>query len=342
MSDAAERYTTEMRYLLGDLSEDEKTRMEEAFFADDSKFEAVEVAEDELIDAYVRNELSPEEQLQFKAKIQTSLRLMGRVNFAQILAEKANSSLSTEVEGSNQPVLSPASPAAKPKTPWWKGFFAQQPAWRMMIAACGLFIVVAGVVLVSGRLYLRHESERLAAERAAYQHQREQLEKLSTEQRTRAEQLAAELQRAQDQRAQDLKSIEELQQALKLKEAGTRQSLLGTLATVFLTPGSVRSSGTGQPELVVGPETKLARLQLALEKNDYPTYNATIKTADEAEVFRKNGLKSLNTPSGPQLRLSLPSQRLTPNNYIVHVDGVTASGQVESVNDYAFRVKTKN
>jgi hypothetical protein len=338
LSDAAERDATEMRYLLGNLSEDEKTRIEEAFFADDSKFEALEVAEDELIDSYVRNQLSPEEQRQFKAKVQTSSRLLGRVNFARILAEKANSSLPKALKSSDQFVPLRALPAAKTKTRWWKRFFVQQPAWGLMTAACGLAFLV-GVVLVSGWLHLRHESERLAAERAAYRQQKEELEKLSTEQRTRAEQLTTELQQAQNQRVQDRKSIEELQQALKLKETATGKSLLETFATVFLIPGSVRSGGAGQRELVVGPETKLARLQLALEKNDYATYNATIQTADGSVVFRKNGLKPHNMPSGPQLLLSLPSRRLNPNNnYIVQVDGLTATGQVESVNDYVFRV----
>jgi hypothetical protein len=108
-----------------------------------------------------------------------------------------------------------------------------------------------------------------------------------------------------------------------------------------LTPGSVRSVGGGQPELVVGPKNKLARLHLALEQSDYPAYNAAIKTAEGSVVFRKNGLKPHNTPSGSQLFISIPSRHLAPNDYIVYVDGVTVSGQVESVSDYGFRLKRK-
>jgi len=146
LSEAAKRDTAEMRYLLGDLSEDEKARMEEAFFADDSKFEAVELAEDELIDAYVRNALSPEEQRQFKTKLLTSPRLVERVNFARTLVAKADSLLSAEAEGSIEPAPPVSSPTAKPKTRWWAGVFAPQPAWRMAIAACAVLIFVAGIV----------------------------------------------------------------------------------------------------------------------------------------------------------------------------------------------------
>ena len=75
MSESANKDSAEMRYLLGDLSEEEKTRMEEDFFADDSKLESLELAEDELIDAFVRNELSPKGRQQFKAKLRFSSRL---------------------------------------------------------------------------------------------------------------------------------------------------------------------------------------------------------------------------------------------------------------------------
>ena len=66
--------------------------MEEAFLADDSKFEAVELAEDELIDAYVRAELSAEQLQQFHKKLLTSPRLVERVHFARALAERTDPS----------------------------------------------------------------------------------------------------------------------------------------------------------------------------------------------------------------------------------------------------------
>ena len=330
MSEPAKRDTAEMRYLLGDLSEEGKTRMEEAFFADDSKFEALDLAEEELIDAYVRNELSPEEKRQFEAKLPKSPRLLERVNFARTLAKKADSLLSPESEPSIEPARSFSSTVAKPKT-WWRGFFAQQPAFRMAMAACGVLILVAGIVLVSGWWRLR--SERLASKQTALQRQKEELQR-STNLR---EPPTPELQQSTNLREPPTR---ELQRSTNLREPQTREPVLSTFATVFLIPGTLRSEG-GQSKLTIGPGTTTARVQLALEKNDYPAYSAQIKTADGTVVFRKNGLKLHNTGSGPQLLLSVPSQRLTPGDYIIHVDGMTSSGQVESVNDYAFLVVTR-
>jgi len=46
------------RYLLGELSEAEQERFEEAYFADDALFEQFQAVKDDLLDAYARDELA--------------------------------------------------------------------------------------------------------------------------------------------------------------------------------------------------------------------------------------------------------------------------------------------
>lgn len=330
-----------MRYLLGILSEDDRARIEDAFFADDAKFDELELLEDELIDDYVREELSPDERRQFEAKLQTSPRLVERVHFARVLAEKANAFSRAEAAD----LLKAASPipaAAKPRVRWWESFFPQQRAFRMAIAACLALLVVGGGALVADWLRLRRASERINSERAMLQRQKDDLDRQLSAQQAQADQQNAELQRERDQRIEDLKLIEELQRAAQSKEQTPLLPSLSTFATIFLTPGRVRSGGAGPAQLIIGPETKTARLQLALEKNDYPTYNATIESADGTEIFRSHGLRAHATRSGPQLLLSVPSRLLDANgDYIIHVDGLPTSGQPENFNDYQFRVTRK-
>src|SRR4051812_15132317 len=51
-------------YLLGNLAEPARSEFEQKYFADDNLFDLLRVTEDELIDAYVRGELSaPEHEL---------------------------------------------------------------------------------------------------------------------------------------------------------------------------------------------------------------------------------------------------------------------------------------
>src|SRR5437764_949238 len=61
-----------VRYLLGDLPEQEMERLAEEYFADDEAWEALNAVESDLIDAYVRAELSQELQQKFTAHFMNS------------------------------------------------------------------------------------------------------------------------------------------------------------------------------------------------------------------------------------------------------------------------------
>lgn len=88
LSHTKDREELAIRYLLGGLSEEERTILGERFFADDAEFEDLEIAEGELIDRYVRRELSVTDQRQFEKMLRTSPRLLKRVEFARIMARR--------------------------------------------------------------------------------------------------------------------------------------------------------------------------------------------------------------------------------------------------------------
>ena len=304
--------------------------MEGAFFVDDSKFEALAIAEDELIDAYIRNELSPEEQQQFKSNLLNSPRIRERVNFARALAKKANSLLPPQADASNEPATAIISPSTKPKGRGWRSLFTQQPAWGMAMAACVLLITVASFLLVSGWLHGRNESRRLAIEREE-QRQKEQLDKQSREQQSKREQEAAERQR--EQLAIEKKRLEDLQ---PVKNNETRPpSALGAVVPFLLTTGTSR--GSGRKDLVIGPKASTVQLTLGLERDDYRSYTATIETAEGKQVISKSGLKA----KASSLTLMVPAKLLRPNDYIVTVNGVNASGTGGPAGNFQFRVLHK-
>jgi hypothetical protein len=57
-----------VRYLLGELTEEECDELEEAYFATTDGFEELQAVEQELMDAYVAGELSPERRLRFESR----------------------------------------------------------------------------------------------------------------------------------------------------------------------------------------------------------------------------------------------------------------------------------
>jgi anti-sigma factor RsiW len=62
-----------VRYLLGELAEPERDRLEGAYLSDDALHEQLLAIEIELIDAYVRGDLSADERRHFETRFLTTL-----------------------------------------------------------------------------------------------------------------------------------------------------------------------------------------------------------------------------------------------------------------------------
>ena len=78
------------RYLLGQLNDQESRKFEESFFCDDEVFDALMVAEGELIEAYLQDELPDEQRLQFERQLKASPKRRSRVETARLLAAEAH------------------------------------------------------------------------------------------------------------------------------------------------------------------------------------------------------------------------------------------------------------
>ena len=78
-----------VRYLLGNLTEEEQTRVEDRAFAEIDYFGAMEAAEVDLIDSYVRGELSQVDRRAFERRFLTSPARLSKVEFARALARVA-------------------------------------------------------------------------------------------------------------------------------------------------------------------------------------------------------------------------------------------------------------
>src|SRR4051812_32624051 len=75
-----------VRYLLGSLTEEEQIRVEDCAFAEQDYMGALEAAEADLIDAYVRGELAQADREAFERRFLTAPQRRGKVEFARALA----------------------------------------------------------------------------------------------------------------------------------------------------------------------------------------------------------------------------------------------------------------
>ncbi len=308
-----------MRYILGTLSEEEKTRLEESYFVDDAEFEEFEIAEDELIDRYVRGELSPSESETLEKTVAVSPRLIERVQFARVMASRL------APESMPAAVFVEKRPPAPEKTSWWQGLFGFPTASRapaMALSFSVLLLLAGGTTLLVAYLNLREQSSQLAAQQAALEKRQRELDKQAADLKAKTDELASQFQ---------LPSATPTPSQQSTPETAGRSVLALTLSA-----GATRSVGGGN-SIRLRPETSDVQLTLNLRDTDYPSYVATVINADSGEVFSRSGLQPQVTRRGAVLSLRVPAQRLVPGDYSVRVNGVIPNGS-ETVAEYPFRV----
>lgn len=326
------------RFLLGGVTEAERERLEAEFFADDDAFQQMIAAEDDLIDAYARGELTASERRQFEQRFMNSSAGRERVCFARAFVATA-------------PQTAPAvTPVTTPTPGFFASIFGNTAGLRVAFAA----LAIAGLV---GFPWLLVERSRLNRELAGLR-----------EQNTRLGQQAEALQRAAE--AEKLKNTETLAQLKDLQdrlavtgnkntkaapEPGKRNANIDTGGTyavdvrnesstqenvVFdVNPGATRG-GAGNT-LRVSKKVKSIMLRLGLEaESSREEYRVVIETAEGRAV------KSVDfkVASGSHDRVKLPvlsARELRAGDYVVTLSGKQPDNTFERVASYSFRVVNK-
>src|SRR5262245_64417535 len=90
------------RYLLGGLSEQEQTTLEEEYVADPRLFDEIARVESDLMDDYVRGTLSPDLRERFKRVYLSDSRRRERVTFAEALFASVKNVPSVSQEARSQ------------------------------------------------------------------------------------------------------------------------------------------------------------------------------------------------------------------------------------------------
>jgi len=290
----------------------------------DQKFEEFEIAEEELLDAYVRGELSLDERRLIEKGLRSSPELVECLHFARLLADAADRSAAAEAVPDRP--LDPLPPARKT---WLFGLtWGLGPAFKLAFAACALIVLIGTAGLFASWIKLRRESRQLAEQQAALERQKLELQKTASEQQLAADQLRAQLREAQQQRESDQQRIAELIGAQNQKPTGS-----AGLATLLLFPAS-RSSGKDK-ELKLSTETSKIRLQLAIDSIDYRSFLIEIRNAQERVILQP---KASAPRSGRIVSTTIDKKLLPTGTYSVQLSGISPDGATELVGNYNFRI----
>src|SRR5215510_11129960 len=153
------------RYLLGDLTEEHQVAIEDRAFADKEYLALVTAVENDLIDDYVRRELSETDQRKFESRFLASAERRKRVEFAKALARV--------------PVAAPAAERTVVSEParwsWRDSLYAfisgLNPAAKFAVVAAMLVLLVGGALLLTETLRLRSQLTQLQAQNQARQNE---------------------------------------------------------------------------------------------------------------------------------------------------------------------------
>jgi hypothetical protein len=336
------------RYLLGSLPEADAEQFDELSFTDDEFSDALKSAEKDLVDAYVRSELSEKDLEKFETHYLASPRRREKVEFAktfQVYAEKNFRELS-------------ASEQSKPKRNFSKWlaalniFTGGRALWQLGLAAAVLVLMILGGRLWLENNRLREQSSETQAKRDALAAREQELQKQLETSRTENTETEKELARVREEREalerelNDAKSqkeqlIAEQKKRNELPPVEAKQTPLAPirpLVASFMLAPSLRG-GAQIKDLVIPPKTGLLRFGLQLEADDYPAYQvALVDQSTNQTVWQSGKLKTKATAGSKTLNLVLPAKLVKPKIYSLEVSGISAGGSPENISSYPFRV----
>jgi anti-sigma factor RsiW len=318
------------RYLLGELPEEQQIAIEDRAFADHEYLAAITAVENDLIDEYVRKELSATDRQRFEDRFFASAERRKRVDFARALAQVKSEAAVPE----RAVVVAPA-----PSWSWRDSFYAflngLNPAARFAVVAAMILLVVGAALFFTETLRLRRQLTQLQAENQSRQNQRQALEQQIEQERRRNEELNARLNQEKQQREQSDESLRQLSETGDATNPPQRP----VIASLTLLPGLSRGANQ-KPTMVLPDNARLVRLQVGIDPEEqYKTFAVEVRTLSGRQVWIRENLAARNRRGTRAIGITLPATALKPGDYELRLSGTTEGSRTEDVGFYYFTVK---
>ncbi len=306
------------RYLLGNMSEDEREQVESRLMTDDEFFRQINLIEDELVDDYLSGALSPKDRKRFEVTFLCAPERQHKLRFARALhTYAANTAHERATEG------------LTPKISWWQPILAilspQRPALAYALAAAVLVLLIGGPWTIIRLVDLGNQ---MAALQKNTEAEESRLRSLYHDERTKTGQLAARLRQEQEKWAAS-------PQAGSAAPGGSRIAMAHTLS-ILLTPGVMRGAQPAQ-RVEIPQGTALVCIKLDLAENRHKTYKALVLVEGQ-EILSRSGLKASEGANQITLSLILPASDLATGDYEIRLFG---TGQSEPFEYYVVHFAKK-
>jgi hypothetical protein len=291
------------RYLLGSLSEREQKEMERECTTNDALSEALQTAENDLTDAYVCQELSPEQRLQFESHFLDSSERRTRVEIARML-------MSSEIRE-----RVPVGPMVEEK---------RQPIrWSWLFSlATGFAAATAAVALIFFMVQNQRLRNELVLSRSA---QMELQNRLATLQQQEAQGSLLAQSQAGHVHLPTAPIVSLMLSTGLLRSGGNHQSSVLTLPP-------------GDSEAVLMLRLEPTSLGTSSE-TESPRYDVVLQTVEGRKLQTLRALGRRQAPDGGKMvSARFRSQRLAEGDYLVTLLLRTAGGERKELASYSFSV----
>ena len=291
-------------YLVGALPAEEADRLDELSIADDDFAWRLREVENDLVDSYVRAELSGETLARFKAFYMATAQRQQKVQFAQGLRQ---------FQVANAPRATIADKTSILRIPFWSTF----PLSRI-IPQFGISVAALAMMLIAGYLLVQNAHLRREARDARAQYE------------------------SMDQRARKLENDLEQQRTAHTDAQKPPTVNIAQLKTVSLLLPPPARGLSSLKTVTIHPSTDLVVLLLTLESANFPGYKVIVKDpAANQVVWQSSELEANSVGDSKAVSAGLPANLLKARNYIAEVAGLTDAGKQRIVGDYPFHVVLK-
>src|SRR5262245_10813818 len=311
---------TIIRYLLNELSEEDQARFEEAYVSDGSLFEQVRALEEELIEGYVKGDLSNYERRRFERHYLASDQRRARIETARHLVRVCSLTAPTQTAADDHISL--------------RSHLRSLAKWRLapVFGAAVALLLLLGAGLVIELLRLRGQLATVSEERAAIKRGAEESER----------RLFHEHEQLTEERKWNIDLKEKLEQERAKSQASKNQ-----IVFLALTPG-VRSVNKTD-KAVISAHTNFVELWVESEKQESTnlrSFRAVVKTVEgNREIWTREGIKPQRRKSAHYVVVRIPANRFKTagaQDFTLTLGALTAGGKdYEELESFYFQVTVR-
>jgi len=290
------------KYLLGDASAQEQEQIDNWLMSDKQAYDLMEAAEDDLIDDALAQRLDGRD-----------LRLFNE-NFLATPQRQRKFQLSR----SFQRAVNVAQPKNEPKASFtlWD-LFRYRPGLAFVASALMVVLLVGGAWSLVRLAELQQQLHSATDQLAGLNRDREDLQR-----------------QLEESQAQTRAALQQQAQPPETPGRGQAPSTLALMA-MTLVPGITRSS-SDIPKITLNANTTGVRFSLILLDDNFTAYRATLRNADDREIWTQDKAPSTATPDGKAVVLTVPSANLSSGDYSFLLMGLPTSGSPENIGRYYF------